>query len=459
MSTYTGRRHSDQGQPNTAGKRNADVYTEAQHGVVPGRRADAVNQPFPNKPVSHRRSLQPTKQDAFVPYDLEKNTITKQPRGHSLTLEHHSNGTGKTNEYQDPRTDSGGRQPSGELQMARAIHAKELVLQEKLWRVEEKIRQKIQRDTAALDDQKSEEQRHNREQAERGNYQRESRLSEQQRREPVRRREVKVQESQEEDVKQHMKTQDEEERARGERREIESHKKGHKATHQITVPEQEVSGELNKPRWEKVKEHTGRKERDEKNNGIWEDTGVKSQGGTVKAKERHQNTASVGDTGWKREEKYRERTCEETSDDEQDMPQMSQQKASHEAATKGRNPSGGPRLPPLSHPSHSSRPDLRQEESTDTRHQLLLCKVCNRKFAGERLQKHVQICEKVKQSKRGVFNTYLHRTKGSALEEFLKTNSGGPEVLKKNNQRQNQGHTRNLQKSRKVPGGTAHQPK
>ncbi|KAM6917416.1 uncharacterized protein zc2hc1c [Lycodopsis pacificus] len=258
-----------------------------------------------------------------------------------------------TNEYQDPRNDSGGRQPSGELQMARAIHAKELVLQEKLWRVEEKIRQKIQRDTAALDDQKSEEQRHNRGQAERGNYQRESRLSEQQRREPVRRREVKVQESREEDVKQHMKTQDQEERARGERREIESHKKGHKATHQITVPEQEVSGELNKPR----------------------------------------------------------------------------------------------------------RPDPRQEESTDTRHQLLLCKVCNRTFAGERLQKHVQICEKFKQTKRAVFNTYLQRTKGSALEEFLKTNSGGPEVLKKNNQRQNQGHTRNLQKGRKVPGGTAPQPK
>ncbi|XP_068563096.1 zinc finger C2HC domain-containing protein 1C-like [Cebidichthys violaceus] len=333
--------------------------------------------------------------------------------------------------------------------MARAIHAKELVLQEKLWRVEEKIRQKIQRDTAALDDQKSEEQRHYRGQAERGNNQTTSR------REPERRREVKMQESRQEDVKQHMKTRDQDERARGKRRETEvaqSHKNGHKATHQITDPEQEVGGELNKPWWEKVKEHTGRKERDERN--IWGDPGVKSQDRTVKATERHQNAASVSDTGWKRETQYREKTRKEISDDERDTPQMSQQKASHKAATEGRKPSGAPRPPPDSPPSGPEpAAELRQEGL-----QLLLCKICNRKFAGDRLQKHVQICEKVKQSQRGVFNAYLNRTKGSALEEYLKTHGKSPEVLTKNNQRQNQGHTRNLHKGR-LPGGTTHQPK
>ncbi|XP_034419552.1 golgin subfamily A member 6-like protein 22 [Cyclopterus lumpus] len=425
MSTHTGRRHSPQGQHNIAGQINGN--TQAQHGVVPGR-ADGVNRPFPNKPVSHRRSLQPRKQDSF------------ESRGSLLPKEQHSNGTRKTNGAQDPRNDSDSRQPSGELQMARAIHAKELMLQEKLWNVEEKIRQKIRRDTAALHDQKSEEQRHNWGQAERGNTQTTSRLAEcfpSQRRELVR-REMKMQERGREDVKQHMKTHYQEERARGKRMETEVaqlHKKDHKATHQITVPEQEVSGELNKPWWGKVKEHTRRRERDEKN-GIW---GEKSQDGTVKAKERHQNTASMGDKGWKRESNYG------ISDNEQDMPQMSQQKASHKAATEGR------KLPPVSQPSHSSRPEPGQLRQEDASLQLLPCTFCNRKFASERLQKHVQICEKVKQSHRGVFNAYRNRTKGSAIEEFWKTHSKSPEVIKK------KVNTRNLHEGR-LPGGTS-QPK
>ncbi|XP_054469240.1 zinc finger C2HC domain-containing protein 1C-like [Anoplopoma fimbria] len=171
--------------------------------------------------------------------------------------------------------------------MARAIHAKELMLQEKLWSVEEKIRQKIQRDTAARGDQKSEEQRHKRGQAERGNTQTQNRLSEQQRREPLRGREMK------------------------------------------------------------------------------------------------------------------------------------------------------------------SRPEEpRQEDSTDSSLQLRPCKICNRKFASERLHKHVQVCEKVNQSHREVFNTYRNRTKGSAIEEFWKTHSKSPEVLKKNN------HTRILHEGR-LPAGTS----
>ncbi|XP_068436479.1 zinc finger C2HC domain-containing protein 1C-like [Clinocottus analis] len=462
MSTHTGRRHSPVGQHNIAGKINGNVYTQAQHGVVPGR-ADGVNRPFPNKPVSHRRSLHPKKQDTFDSHDLEKGTITKQPKSHLLTEEHHSNGTRKTNGAQDTRINSDSTQTSGELQMARAIHAKELILQDKLWSVEEKIRQKIQRDTAALQAQKSEEHRHNWGQADREKTQTTSRLAEQQRREPGR-REMKMQERGQEDVKQHMKAQYQEERPRGKRMETEVallHKKDHRAIHQIPVPEQEVSGELNKPRWGKVKEHTRRKERDEKN-GIWGETGVKSQDGTVKAKERHQNSALMLDKGWERENKYRGGTHKEMfiSAYEQDVPHMRQQKASYEAATEGRKLPVGPMLPPVSHPSHSSRPELgelRQEDSADVNLQLLPCKMCNRKFASERLQKHVQICEKVKHSNRGVFNAYLNRTKGSAVEEFWKTHSKSPEVSKKKNQRPNQITTRNLHEGR-LPGGTS-QPK
>ncbi|XP_044023511.1 golgin subfamily A member 6-like protein 2, partial [Siniperca chuatsi] len=441
---------------------------------VPVSGADGVDRPFPNKPVSHRRPLNPRTQDSLDLYDFEKITITKQPRGTLPPQEHHSNGIRETNGSQHPRKDSD-KLPRGELQMARAIHAKELILQEKLWRVEEKIRQKISRDY--IEAAAGEEERHNR--AEREKAQTKTRLFEQQRRDPVRSREMMMQERRQEDVKQLRKRQDqrnenrmrnthEEEGARWKRGEIEFaqlQRKGHKGSHEITVHEQEVSGELNKSRWENVKEHTRRKGGNEKDNGIWGETGVTSQEGPRKAKERVQNTTSMGNKGWTREKKYKERTCKEMcgSDYEQDMPQMSQQKTSHRAAAEnhrgaGRKLSGETLLPPVS--SHSSRPEqgeLRLIDSTDTGLQLLPCRICNRKFASERLEKHVQICKKVKQSHRQVFNSYINRTKGSAIEEFWKTHSRTktPEVLKKNNLRQNhKASTRTLHEGR-LPAGNS----
>ncbi|XP_031134605.1 capping protein inhibiting regulator of actin dynamics isoform X1 [Sander lucioperca] len=484
MSTYPQRRHSPQGQPNIAGKRQGIVYTQAQHGVVPGRRADGVDRPFPNKPVSHRRPLNPRKQDSLDLYDFEKITITKQPRGLLLPPEYHSNGTRKITGSRHSRKDSHPL-PSGELQMARAIHAKELMLQEKLWSVEEKIRQKIQRDAAASEYQRSEEQRHNRRQAERGNAQTLTRLAEQKKRESERKREIMMQERRQEDVKQLMNRQDqrnedrirntheEEERARWKIRDKEdaqssqAHRKGHKGTHQITAHVQKVSGEINISR-ENVNEHTRRRRKggEEKDNGVWGETGVKSQDGREKAKEREQNTTSMADKGSTRERKYRERTYKEVYglDDERDMPQINQQKTSYKVATENHRGAGlklsvGILLPPVSPPSHSSRPEqeeLRQEVSTGTGLQLLPCRICDRKFASERLQKHMQICKKVKQSHRQVFNSYVNRTKGSAIEQFWKTHSKSPEDLK--NQRQNHmANTRNLHEGR-LPVGTS-QPK
>ncbi|XP_032356213.1 zinc finger C2HC domain-containing protein 1C [Etheostoma spectabile] len=474
MSMYPQRRHSPQGQPIIAGKRQDIVFTQAQHGVVPGRKADGVDQPFPNKPVSHRRPLNPRKQESFDLYDFEKITITKQPRGLLSTQEYHSNGTRKTTGSQHSRKDSHPL-PRGELQMARAIHAKQLMLQDKLWSVEEKLRQKFQREAAAREYQSREEQRHNRGRTERGNSQTITRLAEQKKIEPERKNEMTIQERRQEDVKQLMNRQDqknedrrrnthEEERSRWKIRDKEDaqssqgHRKGHKDTHQITAPVRKVSGELS--RMENVNEHTRRRKGGEgKDNGVWGVTGVKSQDGTQKAKEREQNTTSMADKGLTRESKYRERTCKEVYgvDDEQDMPQIIQQKTSYKVATESHKGAGlklsvGRQLPPVSHPSHSSRPEqeeLRQEVSTGTGLQLLPCKICNRKFASERLQKHMQICKKVQQSQRQVFNSYANRTKGSAIEQFWKTHSKSPE-----NPRQNHmANTRNLHEGR-LPGGT-----
>ncbi|XP_033498802.1 uncharacterized protein LOC117267182 [Epinephelus lanceolatus] len=466
MNTYT--RGRPQGQDNIAEKRHGNVYTQGQDGVVPGRREDGADRPFPNKPVSHRRPLNPGKQDSFNLYDLDKKTITKQPRGQMPPRGHDSKDIRETTGSQHPRKHSQ-RQPSGELEMAKAIHAKELMLQEKLWSVEEKIRQKIQRDTAVGCDQRSEEQRLDRRQAERGHAQTKTRLSEQQRREPVRNREMMMQERRQEDVRQHRKSQDRRNKDRmrntheegWKRGEIDvAQTKGHKGTHQITDPKQEESGELNKSKWE----HTRRKGGDEKDNSIWGETGLRLQDGAMKAKEREQNTTSMT------EKKYTDRTSKEMFDldVERDMPQMNQQKTPHKATAEnhrgaGRKLSEGPSSPPVSHPSHFSRPEkeeLRQEDDRDASLQLLPCRVCNRKFASERLQKHIQVCKKTKQSQRSVFNSYASRTKGTAIEEFWKTHSRSrsPEVLKKKNPgHYHKSNTRNLQEGR-LPAGTS-QPK
>ncbi|KAK5857331.1 hypothetical protein PBY51_010583 [Eleginops maclovinus] len=450
------------------GQRKGIVY-QAQHGVA-AKRKDGVDRPFPNKPVSHRRPINPGKQDSLDLEDFEKRTMTEQPRGPSFPQKYHSDGIGKNTGSQQTRKDLL-IQTSGELQMARAIHAKELMLQEKLWSVEEKIRQKYQRYAAEHEDPKSREQRNNRGQAERVKAQTQCEHFDQHRREPVG-RDMMMQEKRQDNVKQlrsmqYQRNDDrlritlEEERARREKEVAQSQRKSHKGTHQIKVHEQEVSGEFNKSTKGNVKEHTISKRGEEKANAIWGKTGVKD--GTVKTKEKEENKTFKADKGWTREKKCREMYV---SEDERDMPQMSRQISYHKAATGNlrgaeRKLSEGQLLPSVSHASYSSRPEqgeLRQEESTDTSLQTFPCSVCNRMFAGERLQKHLQICNKLKQSKRPVFNSYVNRTKGSATEEFWKTHRKSPEVLKKKTSRQNhKTNISNLHEGR-LPAGTS-QPK
>ncbi|XP_060919581.1 zinc finger C2HC domain-containing protein 1C-like [Labrus mixtus] len=446
MSTYTRKRHSPQG------RMHGSIYTQAQRGVVAGRRADQDSQPFPNKPVSHKRPDNPKTQDSLDLSDFEKITITKQSRGPLPPQERHSDGRDTTGS-RHPRKDSH-RLPSGELEMTRAIHEKQLVLQEKLWRVEAKVRQKIQRardDAAQKDD-------YDQGQSERGKIQTKTRFLEQQRREPVRSRGLMIQDRGQEAVKQQMmrdrmRHADEEERAwRRRETEVEQfERKGRQGTHEITVRKREVRGKQNQPRWDNVKEHTRRKGSFERDDGNWGERDGRSK---EKAKERQQST-SHGDKDWTREKKYREDMQRElsNSDREDQIPRINQHKTSHQTATQ--NHRGGERnlyeeqlLPPASSSSYSSR----QEEQ-----EVLPCKVCGRRFTSQRLEKHVLICEKLKQSNRQVFNSFANRTKGSDLGEYLKTHSSSrtPEVLKKKKQRQNNmANTKNLREVR-LPAGTS----
>ncbi|KAM9341272.1 zinc finger C2HC domain-containing protein 1C-like [Symphorus nematophorus] len=94
-------------------------------------------------------------------------------------------------------------------------------------------------------------------------------------------------------------------------------------------------------------------------------------------------------------------------------------------------------------------------DSAHTSLQLLPCRICNRKFVSERLEKHVQVCKKAKQSHRQVYNSCLHRFKGTVLEEYVKTHSRAktPEVEEKKNLRQNRkANTRNLHAGRHAAG-------
>ncbi|XP_029454271.1 zinc finger C2HC domain-containing protein 1C isoform X2 [Rhinatrema bivittatum] len=70
------------------------------------------------------------------------------------------------------------------------------------------------------------------------------------------------------------------------------------------------------------------------------------------------------------------------------------------------------------------------ENSTAT--DLVPCQICGRTFLLERLQKHVAVCKKMKNSKRKVFDSSKARTKGTDLEPYLylrsRATSAMPEI-------------------------------
>ncbi|XP_017546214.1 inner centromere protein isoform X2 [Pygocentrus nattereri] len=104
--------------------------------------------------------------------------------------------------------------------------------------------------------------------------------------------------------------------------------------------------------------------------------------------------------------------------------------------------------------------ELRPEMDPDANVQLVSCKICQRCFAENRLERHSRICEKQQQSKRKTFDSAQFRAKGTDLEVFMKTNSRckTPEV--KNNWRQkHEALIHNLRQARApAPGRLQPQP-
>ncbi|TWW72161.1 hypothetical protein D4764_16G0006580 [Takifugu flavidus] len=132
-------------------------------------------------------------------------------------------------------------------------------------------------------------------------------------------------------------------------------------------------------------------------------------------------------------------TCagkEERTGDNPKRPQMSQNEISDRIRGPGEE-TEKPLLPPI----WSPQPRIPAEVPKDF--QLLPCSVCNRSFESKRLEAHFRICRKVSTSQRPLYDGKRHRTKGTDLEQFLKTHRGAEptKVLTKKRQKPRQTST------------------
>lgn len=392
MATNTRGRRSYQERYNSAEQRQDNGRTQVQ-GDVSGRRAVGVDQPFPNKPVQHRRSLNPRMHGSLALHDFEKISISARSRG-PLSTHDHPNEIRETTKSQHSMGDFNSL-TKREVQMAKAIHAKELMLQEKLWRVEEKVRQKMQTKDQSV--QKLEEDMHNRRQ--RDGVKAETKIRP---REPVTNREMLKHDRRHDDVEKLRKKENlRHEDRKGSTRE----EQGARCREVEDVQSPQLKREENKVIHEsKVHVHKVRREVDRR----------KGEVGRAETRQQVKAAADIDISTSQKIYKDKKGVNGSCDDDvrEEDMTMKSQQKTVH----------------PIS--NRQQQGAHRQTYNSLTSLELLTCRICNRKFSQDRVEKHMQVCERVKQSQRRVFNSYFQRTKGSALEEFQKTHGRNrtPEV-------------------------------
>ncbi|XP_053544980.1 zinc finger C2HC domain-containing protein 1C [Bombina bombina] len=85
---------------------------------------------------------------------------------------------------------------------------------------------------------------------------------------------------------------------------------------------------------------------------------------------------------------------------------------------------------------------------------LVPCGICGRRFAQQRLEKHMEACRKLQNSKRKVFDSSLARAKGTDLEQFLQTKGRAPppatQVQKRTWRQKHESFMRTIQQAREV---------
>ncbi|XP_047248828.1 uncharacterized protein LOC124884855 isoform X2 [Girardinichthys multiradiatus] len=378
----------------------------AQSGVVSKKKADGVDHPFPNKPVIHRR---PHKTQVPLGLDgFDKICISTQQRGDFLPKEYHADVTRKTTESRK----SSQRISGGVLGMARAIHAKELILLEKLGKVEKKIRQTNQRDSADTetgDVFKSREERQHSRESKRETAQR-ARMSDY---------EDMAEAGWHDDFT--IPTNKEEP---GTEDRMRNTYEVQKVRWQVS---QQVNSIHNKPRLQNANEPLRRKNGGEKSYKMW---------GKKDENYNEQNKAYLENTTLTREKKCKEKPHKNAinSDDKQNIQQKSLHKPVQRMATETQRSAerklSTERAPVfVSNFSQRSIEQQQAELAISDNFPLLPCTICNRMFRSDRLETHVQICKKLKRP-RPVYNMSAHRIKGTSLEEYFGTHtrSESPEV-------------------------------
>ncbi|CAL8286527.1 unnamed protein product [Lota lota] len=106
---------------------------------------------------------------------------------------------------------------------------------------------------------------------------------------------------------------------------------------------------------------------------------------------------------------------------------------------------GGKERPHLLRSSRQQVEDPIPEEKTEASLQLLSCKYCDRRFAPSRLEKHLIICERLHQSQRTVFDSSKHRLQGTDMEKLRRNSSMSvSSEVKKSTGSQKQAANRNM---------------
>ncbi|XP_062325558.1 zinc finger C2HC domain-containing protein 1C [Osmerus eperlanus] len=424
------------------------------------RKVDGVDRGFPLKPVYHKRSVSAKDEVQRLPVPSVPSlsgglreysgrsgkTENRKPQAISYpSFEDYNNGK----DYTGSQQLKGERLPDEQRRLAKEIHKKELMIQNKLWMTGEKL--KIQRERVASgDDKHRREERYTRRPAEEINEWVQNKVSDEQRRRDVERG-GQARMKKEKSLRRE-KTLEDTEWPREKREEMNKDRRVQKTPVEDWERWEIRDKETNtRPEW-----NTERRRRER---GVYVDMNDKEirlerekkllwhrwEKEQARAEEERRKLAEE-DLDWQREnqwERSRERYVRRDGKRrEKDLAprgkiqENGHQKPAHRGTGSSRSPESSSTSVSNPQSNRPRRDALRLEQTCDDIPLLIACKICQRNFLAERLEKHHQVCEKMQKSNRQVYDSFKHRAKGTELEEFMKTNtrSKTPE-LKKNNWR------------------------
>ncbi|XP_055028997.2 uncharacterized protein zc2hc1c [Misgurnus anguillicaudatus] len=467
-------------QPSDRIHRKEDIFLEEQKKYIPPRRASAVEEVFPLKPVLHKRAYSLSNYGNVSNSEYQERFHSGLPRltDQALIRQQHKSVRKPESPKSTHEQLTGRRQTTSNLvrehqeqkfseKLSKEIHSKEMILQQRFFKAEETLR-RIQGETTGRHDRMTREEKNER-YLEKGK--RENRLYSDEYGHWDDGRDRYMNEKKE--ISDDAERWEEWERKVNERRKT--------SRRQLLTSEMTKNHKLKDKREADGYENAVKGRRGEMQDNSWREIGM-GMGGDTWDRSEWRNVEEVNKI--QREKYDRRREMHSRKEEEQwDMrkPRSSDSRKTDRSYFKqDREHNEGPYEPTLRHSgrrrksaAEESVPDrnpsqrgnrllqveLSPEESPDAPQQLYACSVCQRRFLRDRLETHMKVCER-KRPQRKIFDTSKHRAKGTDLEEFLKTNgrSRTPEEIKKSNWRpKHESFIQTMRQGRTyVPGG--HQP-